>query len=155
MLSFSSGYDKILVIVNQLSKQTIFFPIVDTITSYKLAQLFVIHIFSKHSVPSHVTSNCEFEFVSNFFQSLGATLDMRLHFTSGYHPKGNSQTEYTNQMLEQYLYVYCNRITGQIFFHLQNLCTTILSEMKMIDFNFILFSFSFLFSVELFSIFYF
>jgi len=31
-----------------------------------------------------------------------------LHFTSGYHPKGDGQTECTNQTLEQYLYVYCN-----------------------------------------------
>ena len=33
---------------------------------------------------------------------------MKLHFTSGYHPKGNGQTERSNQILEQYLWVYCN-----------------------------------------------
>ena len=33
---------------------------------------------------------------------------MRLHFTSGYHPEGDGQTECTNQTLEQYLCVYCN-----------------------------------------------
>jgi len=33
---------------------------------------------------------------------------MRLHFTSGYHPEGDGQTECTNQTLEQYLRVYCN-----------------------------------------------
>ena len=33
---------------------------------------------------------------------------MRLHFTSGYHPEGDGQTERTNQTLEQYLHVYCN-----------------------------------------------
>ena len=33
---------------------------------------------------------------------------MQLHFTSGYHPEGNGQTERTNQMLKQYLRVYCN-----------------------------------------------
>ena len=33
---------------------------------------------------------------------------MWLHFTSGYHPEGDGQTERTNQMLEQYLCVYCN-----------------------------------------------
>ena len=33
---------------------------------------------------------------------------MRLHFTSGYHPKGDGQTERMNQTLEQYLCVYCN-----------------------------------------------
>ena len=33
---------------------------------------------------------------------------MRLHFTSGYHPEGDGQTERTNQTLKQYLHVYCN-----------------------------------------------
>jgi len=33
---------------------------------------------------------------------------MWLHFTSGYHPKGDGQTKRTNQTLEQYLHVYCN-----------------------------------------------
>ena len=33
---------------------------------------------------------------------------MWLHFTSGYHPEDNGQTEHTNQTLKQYLCVYCN-----------------------------------------------
>jgi hypothetical protein len=33
---------------------------------------------------------------------------MKLHFTSGYHPEGDGQTERTNQTLEQYLRIYCN-----------------------------------------------
>jgi hypothetical protein len=33
---------------------------------------------------------------------------MTLHFTSGYHPKGDGQTERVTQTLEQYLRVYCN-----------------------------------------------
>ena len=56
-LSPSSGFDTILVIVDQLSKQSIFIPTHDTITSAELAKLFVIHVFSKHGVPSHVTSD--------------------------------------------------------------------------------------------------
>jgi len=39
---------------------------------------------------------------------LDTALDMQLHFTSGYHPEGDRQTEYMNQTLKQYLYVYCN-----------------------------------------------
>ena len=35
-------------------------------------------------------------------------LDMKLHFTSGYHPEGDGQTECSNQTLEQYIRVYCN-----------------------------------------------
>jgi len=33
---------------------------------------------------------------------------MKLHFTSGYHPEGDRQTEQANQTLEQYLRMYCN-----------------------------------------------
>src|SRR5258708_3165211 len=33
---------------------------------------------------------------------------MRLHFTSGYHPEGDGQTEHANQVLEQYLWGYTN-----------------------------------------------
>lgn len=107
-LPTSGGYDTILVIIDRLSKQAIFIPTHDTITSAELARLFVIHVFSKHGVPSHVTSDRGSEFVSHFFRSLGTALDMRLHFTSGYHPEGDGQTERTNQTLEQYLRVYCN-----------------------------------------------
>jgi len=107
-LPFFSGFDTILVIVDCLLKQAIFIPTHNTITSAELACLFIIYVFSKHRVLSHVMSDCGSEFVSHFFCSLGTTLDMRFHFTSGYYLKANSQVEQTNQMLEQYLYVYCN-----------------------------------------------
>jgi len=89
----SLGYTSILVIVDCLSKQSLFIPTHDTITSPQLAQLFILHIFSKHGIPSHVTSDHGMEFVSHFFRSLGMALDMKLHFTSGYHPEGDGQTE--------------------------------------------------------------
>ena len=107
-LSFSFSFDTILIIVDCLSKQAIFIPTHDTITSVELACLFVIHVFSKHRVLSYVTSNCSSKFISHFFCSLGTALDMRLHFTSGYHLEANSQAKWTNQTLEQYLHVYCN-----------------------------------------------
>ena len=107
-LPMSNGCNTILVIIDHLTKQSIFIPTVDTITSPMLAKLFVLHVFSKHGVPSHVTSDRGTEFISTFFCSLGKVLDMKLHFTSGYHPEGDGQTEHANQTLEQYLQVYCN-----------------------------------------------
>src|SRR5882724_10069142 len=99
----SSGYTSSIVIVDHLSKQSLFIPTHDTITSPQLVQLFILHISYKHGVPSHITSDCGTEFVSHFFWSLGTALDMKLHFTSRYHPEGDGQTEQTNQTLEQYL----------------------------------------------------
>jgi len=107
-LPSSTGFTAILLVVDQLSKQAIFIPTHDTITSPELAKLFLLHVFSKHGVPAHVTSDRSTEFVSHFFRSLGKALDMRLHFTSGYHLEGDGQTERSNQTLEQYLRVYYN-----------------------------------------------
>ena len=107
-LPSSAGYTAILVVVDRLSKQGIFIPTHDTLTAVQLAGLFVLHVFSKHGVPRHVTSDRGSEFVSHFFHSLGTALDMKLHFTSGYHPEGDGQTERVNQTLEQYLRAYCN-----------------------------------------------
>jgi len=107
-LPFSSSFDTILVIVDCLLKQAIFIPTYDTITSAELAYLFIIYVFSKHKVPSHVIFDYGSKFVSHFFCFLGTALDMRLYFTSEYHPEANGQAERTNQTLEQYLHIYCN-----------------------------------------------
>src|SRR6202795_2441417 len=49
-LPSSAGFDAILVIVDRMSKQAIFIPTFDTVTSSDLARLFVLHVFSKHGV---------------------------------------------------------------------------------------------------------
>ena len=94
--------------IDRLTKQSIFILTIDTIMSPMLAKLFVLHVFSKHGVPSHITSDHGTEFISAFFRSLSKVLDMKLHFTLGYHPESDGQTECANQTLEQYLRVYCN-----------------------------------------------
>ena len=55
--TFSNGFTAILVVVDHFTKQSIFILTHDTITSAQLAELFVIHVFSKHGVPCHVTSD--------------------------------------------------------------------------------------------------
>src|SRR5260370_15853472 len=92
-LPASDGFTSILVVVDCLTKQSLFIPTHDTINSPQLSQLFLNHVFSKHRVPSHVTSDQGTKFVSHFFRSLGKLLQMELHFTSGYHPDGNGQME--------------------------------------------------------------
>ena len=89
----SSSFTVILVVVDRFTKQGIFILKTNEVNSAELACLFILHVFSKHGVPLHVTSNCGSEFVSCFFHSLGKILDMTLHFTSGYHLEGDGQME--------------------------------------------------------------
>src|SRR5260221_3614839 len=107
-LPASKDFSAILVVFNHLMKQAIFIPSHDTMNTLQVVQLFLTHIFSKHGVPLHVTSDRGLEFISHFFCSLGKLLQMRLHFTSGYHLEGDGQMEHANQVLEQYLQVYMN-----------------------------------------------
>ena len=79
-LPVSSGFTAILVVVDRLLQQALFIPTHDTITSPELTQLFLLHVFSKHSIPAHVTSDHGMEFISHFFRSLEKALDMKLHF---------------------------------------------------------------------------
>jgi len=102
------GYMDILVVVDWLTKQVLFISTIRSLDIIMLVELFIKYVFSKHGVPSHVTSNWGTEFVSKFFRSLANALDMRLHFTSGYYLKADSQTKCTNQTLKQFLRIYCN-----------------------------------------------
>ena len=44
-LPTSEGFTSILVVVDRFTKQSIFIPTYDTITSAQLAELFVVHVF--------------------------------------------------------------------------------------------------------------
>jgi hypothetical protein len=99
----SKGFITISVVVDHFTKQALFIPTHNTITSAQLAKLFIIHVFSKHGVLSYVTSNRGSKFMSHFFCSLRKALNIKSHFTPGYHLERNGQMECVNQTLEQYL----------------------------------------------------
>jgi len=92
----SSGFDTILVIVDQLTRQAIFLSVHDTITFVDLVCLFIFYMSSKHSVSFYIISNRGLEFMLSFFHSLCTTLNMQLYFTLDYYPKDGGQTKYMN-----------------------------------------------------------
>src|SRR5258707_4800954 len=53
----SEGFSAILVIINHLTKQVIFIPSHNMVNAPQVAWLFLIHVFSKHMVPAHITSD--------------------------------------------------------------------------------------------------
>jgi hypothetical protein len=112
----SAGFTAILVVIDRLSKQGIFIPTYDTITSPELAKLFLLHVFSKHGVPAHVTSDRGTEFVSHFFHSLGKALDIR-----------DKPNELIKPSSSTFAYIATtSRTTGPSFYPSQNSPTTML-----------------------------
>jgi hypothetical protein len=92
-LPSSSDYSTILIISDRLTKQALLLPTTDNVTSEEVVQLYFKNVFSRHGVPAHITSDCGAEFISHFFHSLGTLLGIHLHFTLGYHPQADGQTE--------------------------------------------------------------
>ncbi len=124
----SNGFTAILVVIDRTSKQAIFIPTHDTINSKELARLFVIHVFSKHGIPNHITSDRGSEFVSQFTRALAKALDMELHFTSlpdtirRPTDKRNMQIKPWNSTSASIVLI--NRTTGIYYYLLLNLHTT-------------------------------
>ena len=104
----SRTYDAILVIVDRLTKMSLFIPTVGTLDAQGLARLYLLHVFSKHGIPTDIVSDRGSLFTSNFITSLAQLLGMKLNFSTAYHPESDGQTEQMNQSLEGYLRLYCN-----------------------------------------------
>ena len=104
----SDGHDSILVVVDRLTKMSIFIPTHKTLTSPQLARLFIQHVFAKHGVPIDIVSDRGRHFISRFWADLCSALGIQSNLSTAYHPETDGQTERVNQILEQYLRIYIN-----------------------------------------------
>ena len=106
--STANIHDAILVVVDRLTKMSLFIPTTTKATSQELARLYVKHVFSKHGVPSDIVSDRGSTFTSQFTSALALLLNIKLNYSTAYHPETDGQTERTNQQIEGYLRMYTN-----------------------------------------------
>jgi transposase InsO family protein len=104
--TMQSGYDSIWVIVDHFSKVAHFIPVKTTYKEAKLAELYISKIISLHRVPKKIVPDSGTQFTSRFWEKLHEAMDIRLNFSSVYHPQMNGQTERVNQILEDMLRAY-------------------------------------------------
>lgn len=98
-----AGFDAIMVVVDRLSKMTHLTPMKTTATAEEVANLFFTNIFRLHGLPVSIVSDRDSKFISDFWQSLFAALDVKLKMSTAFHPQTDGQTERMNQFLEQIL----------------------------------------------------
>ena len=104
----SLGYDTILTITNNdCSKAAILIPCKETIDSEGVAKLYAQHVVLHYRIPKKVISDCETRFTSNFTRELCCLLGIKQNISTAHHPQTDSQSERTNQSLEQYLCIIC------------------------------------------------
>lgn len=105
-LPTSHNFDSILVIVDRLTKWSIFVPTSTRLTSPQLAQLIIDHVISQHGVPESIVSDRGSKFVSKFWKHVTDKIGINLRLSTAYHPQTDGQTERINQIVEQYLRCY-------------------------------------------------
>ncbi|GJY37904.1 putative reverse transcriptase domain-containing protein [Tanacetum coccineum] len=83
----SQGYDTIWVIVDRLTKSTIFVPIKETDHMEKLARMYLKEVVTRHGI--HVSIICDRDprFASNFWRLLQKALGISLDMSTAYHPQ--------------------------------------------------------------------
>ncbi|GKF27289.1 putative reverse transcriptase domain-containing protein, partial [Tanacetum coccineum] len=87
------GYDTIWVIVDRLTKSSIFMPMGETDPMDKLARMYLKEVVMKHRI--HVSIICDRDprFTSNFWRSLQKALGTSLDMSTAYHPQTDGQRE--------------------------------------------------------------
>jgi transposase InsO family protein len=97
------GYNSIWVVVDRLMKVAHFIPVNTTYSGSRLAELYISKVVYLHGVPKKIISNRGSQFTSQFWEQLHDSLDMKLRFSTAYHPQTDGQTERTDQVLEDML----------------------------------------------------
>ncbi|GJW54798.1 putative reverse transcriptase domain-containing protein [Tanacetum coccineum] len=99
----SQGYDTIWVIVDRLTKFTIFVPMRETDPMDKLARMYLKEVVIRHGIPLSIICYRDPTFASNFWRSLQNALGTSQDMSTAYHPQIDRQNERTIQTLEDML----------------------------------------------------
>ncbi|SPO42316.1 related to Gag-pol polyprotein [Pseudozyma flocculosa] len=107
-LPLSEGYDSILVVVDRLTKTAVMVPTTKDVTSAQTAALFEKHVFARFGLPDDVTTDRGRQFISEAWRTFAQKHGFAHNLSTAYHPQTDGQTERVNQVLEQYLRLYCS-----------------------------------------------
>nr|GEV43039.1 putative reverse transcriptase domain-containing protein [Tanacetum cinerariifolium] len=99
----SQGYDTIWVIVDRLTKSTIFVPMRETEPMDKLERMYLKEVVARHGIPVLIIYDRDPSFASNFWKSLQKALGTILDMSTAYHLETDEQSKRTIQTLEDML----------------------------------------------------
>lgn len=104
----SDGYDSICIVKCMLTKMIHVLPCNKTISADQTAQLYVDKVFRYRGMPRSILSDRGPQFISKLWKRFFELLGCDRKLTSGYRAEPNGGSEVTNQIIEQYLRIFCN-----------------------------------------------
>ena len=91
-LPISYGKDKILVVVDRLTKYAHFIGVKRTDSSKETVEAFCKNIYKLHGFPKIIVSDRDAKFKGNFLREFCKQMGMTLNMISSYHPQIDGQT---------------------------------------------------------------
>ncbi|KAJ1578183.1 hypothetical protein NDA12_006979 [Ustilago hordei] len=104
----SKTYDSILVIVDRLTKFAILAPTHKTVMAKQTAVLLYGHMVRLFGYPDHMVLDRGRQFISGAWKAFAEQMSVKHSLSTAYHPQTDGQTERVNQVIEQYIRMYCN-----------------------------------------------
>ena len=83
------GHDVIWVVVDCLTKMAKFIPTKTTLSTPKLARLFVDQLYRLYGLPSSIVSDRDRKFNSHFWRAVFSNLDTKLNLNTADHPESD------------------------------------------------------------------
>ena len=107
-LSISNDHDVIYVCVDRLMKMAHFCLTISNVIAEQTTQLYLQNIFKLHGLSNNIISDRGTQFTSKFTHRLLELCDIKSNKSIVYHPQSDDQIERVNQVLEQYLRIFCD-----------------------------------------------
>jgi transposase InsO family protein len=92
----SNGKDTILVVVDKRTKYAHFIAMSHPFTTKTVVQLFLDNIFKLHGLPLLIITDRDRIFTSLLWQDLFKSLNVKLKYSTAYHPQTDGQSERVN-----------------------------------------------------------
>ena len=106
-LPLSNGFDSILTVIDQFSKETEFILCNKTATALDTAKLYLFHVWKDHGLPRTIVSDQGPQFASQVMMDLCKRLGISPKLSTAHHPQTDGQTEVMNREVQQYLRLFC------------------------------------------------
>lgn len=106
-LPTSRGFDSIHTIIDRNTKMVHFIPVKESITTLEVGDQLIKEVIRLHGVPETIVSDRGPQFTREMLMQLYQHLGIKPLLSTAYHPQTDGQSERTNQIVEQYLRIFC------------------------------------------------
>ena len=96
----SHGYTAVIVFVDRLTKYCKFVPTTKEVSAVEYARHYFDEVVSAYGLPEAILSDRDPRFTSQFWRELFRLMDVKLRFSTAYHPQTDGQSEVAIRILE-------------------------------------------------------